>query len=80
MVIFQAIQLPELDKNRVIEQHMTLIFDGSIRYNLILLGTAFLMKSGIDIIYSSGTIEWFDSKLPMQDLLQLNLNIWHIQN
>ncbi len=64
MVILQAIQLPELDKNLVIEQHKALVFDGSIRYDLI-LGANFLTKSGIDIKYSSGTMEWFDSELPM---------------
>jgi hypothetical protein len=42
------------------------VFDGNIRYNLI-LGADFLTKSGIDIKYSSRTIEWFDSELPMQD-------------
>jgi hypothetical protein len=42
------------------------VFDGDIRYNLI-LGADFLTKSGIDIKYSSGTVEWFDSELPMRD-------------
>jgi hypothetical protein len=67
MVILQAIQLPELDKNQVIEQHKALVFDGSIRYDLI-LGANFLTKSGIDIKYSSGTIEWFDSELPIEEI------------
>jgi hypothetical protein len=48
MVILQAIRLPELDKNRVIEQHKALVFDGSIIYALI-LGADFLTKSGIDL-------------------------------
>ena len=64
MVVLHAIRLPELDKNRVIDQHKALVFDGEIRYNLI-LGADFLTKSGIDIKYSFGTIEWFDSELPM---------------
>ncbi len=72
MVILRAIQLPE-DKNQVIEQHTALMFDGSIRNDLI-LGANFLMKSGINIKYSSGTIEWFDSKLPMQDPNHLDNN------
>jgi hypothetical protein len=58
--------LPELDKNRVVDQHEALVFDGEIRYDLI-LGADFLTKTGIDIRYSSGTIEWFDSELPMRD-------------
>ena len=66
MVVLCAIRLPELDKDRVINQHKTLVFDGNIRYDLI-LGANFLAKSGIDIKYSSGTIEWFDSELPMRD-------------
>ena len=66
MVVLRAIRLPELDKNRVIDQHKALVFDGNIRYDLI-LGADFLAKSGIDIKYSSGTVEWFDSELPMRD-------------
>ena len=42
------------DKNRVIDQNKVLVFDGDIRYDLI-LGADFLTKSGIDIKYSSGT-------------------------
>ena len=66
MVVLRAIRLPELDKNRIVDQHKALVFDGDIRYDLI-LGADFLTKSGIDIKYSSGTIEWFDSELPMRD-------------
>jgi hypothetical protein len=66
MVVLWAIRLPELDKNRVIDQHKALVFDGDIRYDLI-LGADFLAKSGIDIKYSSKTIEWFDNELPMRD-------------
>jgi hypothetical protein len=66
MVVLRAIPLPELNKNRVIDQQKALVFDGDIRYDLI-LGANFLAKSGIDIKYSSGTVEWFDSELPMQD-------------
>jgi hypothetical protein len=42
------------------------VFDGNIRYDLI-LGADFLAKSGIDIKYSSGTIEWSNNELPMRD-------------
>jgi hypothetical protein len=66
MVVLRAIRLPELDKNRVIDQHKALVFDGDIRYDLI-LGADFLAKSGIDIKYSSGTVESFDNELPMRD-------------
>jgi hypothetical protein len=52
MVVLRAIRLPELDKNRVVDQHKALVFDGDIRYDLI-LGANFLTKTGIDIRYSS---------------------------
>jgi hypothetical protein len=48
MVVLCAIRLPELDKNRVIDQHKAFVFDGDIRYDLI-LGADFLAKSGINI-------------------------------
>ena len=41
MVVLRAIRLPELDKNRVIDQHKALVFDGDIHYDLI-LGANFL--------------------------------------
>jgi hypothetical protein len=56
MVVLCAIRLPELDKIRVVKQHKVLVFDGDIRYNLI-LGANFLTKSSIDIKYSSRIIE-----------------------
>ena len=65
--------MPELDKNRVVDQHEALVFDGKVRYNLI-LGADFLTKTGIDIRYSSGTVEWFDSELPMRDPKYLDSN------
>jgi hypothetical protein len=71
MVVLCAMQLPELDRNRVVEQHKAFVFDGDIRYDLI-YGANFLTKSGINIKYSSRTIEWFDSKLPMRDPKQLD--------
>ena len=47
--------MPELNKNRVVDRHEALVFDGKVRYDLI-LGANFLTKTGIDIRYSSGTI------------------------
>ena len=49
------------------------MFDGDIRSDLI-LSDDFLTKSGINIKYSSGTIEWFDSEFPMQDPKCLDTN------
>jgi hypothetical protein len=61
----------ELDKNRVVDQQKALVFNGQCKYDVI-LGTDFLSKSGIDIKYSTGTIEWFNSELPMRDPHQLD--------
>ena len=70
MVVMRHIRLPELDKNRVVDQQKALVFDGACKYDVI-LGADFLSKSGIDIKYSSGIIEWFDSELSMRDPHQL---------
>ena len=67
----RSLRLPELDKNRVVDQQKALVFDGTCKYDVI-LGADFLLKSGIDIKYSTGTIEWFDSELPMRDPHQLD--------
>ena len=58
------LRLPELNKNRVVTQQKALVFNGACIYDVI-LGADFLSKSGIDIKYSSGIIEWFDSELSM---------------
>jgi hypothetical protein len=65
------LRLPELDKNCVVDQQQALVFDGHCKYDAI-LGADFLSKSGINIKYSTGTIEWFDSNLPMRDPRQLD--------
>jgi hypothetical protein len=36
------------------------------RYNVI-LGADFLIKTGIDVKYSTGTMEWFDNELPLHN-------------
>jgi hypothetical protein len=33
----------------------------------VILGADFLSKTGIDVKYSTGTIEWFDNELPMHN-------------
>ena len=45
---------------------MFLIFDQKHQYDII-LGSDFLTKSGINIIYSTSTMEWFDNVLPMRE-------------
>ena len=66
MVVMRSLRLPELDKNRVVDQQKALVFDNDCKYDVI-LGADFLSKTGIDIKYSTGTIEWFDTELPMRD-------------
>ena len=70
MVVMEDIRLPELDKNRRVNQHKLFVFDHETRYDVI-LGTDFLTKTGIDIKYSTGTIQWFDNELPMRDPLSM---------
>ena len=56
MGVLHNLRLPELDKNRNIEQQKALIFDAdSCKYEVI-LGADFLSKAGIDVKYSTGTI------------------------
>jgi hypothetical protein len=67
MVVMRNLRLPELDKHRNVEQQKALIFESdTCRYDVI-LGADFLTKTGIDIKYSTGTIEWFENELPLCD-------------
>ncbi len=67
MVVLRNLRLPELDKNRNADQQKALVFDAdSCRYDVILCAD-FLSKTGIDIKYSTGTIEWFHNELPLRD-------------
>jgi hypothetical protein len=40
----------------------------------VVLGADFLSKTGIDVKYSTGTIEWFDNELPLRDTRYLQSN------
>jgi hypothetical protein len=71
MVVLRNLRLPELDKNCNVDQQKALVFDAdSCRYDVI-LGADFLSKTGIDVKYSTGTIEWFDNELPLCDACYL---------
>ncbi len=37
----------------------------------MILGADFLRKTGLDVKYSTGTIEWFDNELPLRDTCYL---------
>ncbi len=67
MVIMCNLRLPELDKNRNVDQQMALVFESeTCKYNVI-LSADLLTKTGIDVKYSTRTIEWFDNELPLRD-------------
>jgi hypothetical protein len=67
MVVLHNLRLLELDKNHNVVQQKALIFDAdSCRYDVI-ISADFLSKTGIDVKYSTGTIEWFDNELTLQD-------------
>jgi hypothetical protein len=42
----------------------------------VILGADFLNKTGIDVKYSTGTIEWFDSELPLYDTRTLQIKVF----
>jgi hypothetical protein len=73
VVGMRNLRLPKLDKKCVVDQQKALVFDGDCKYDVI-LGADFLSKSGIEIKYSTGIIEWFDNELPMCDPHQLDGN------
>ena len=64
MVILRNVRLPEFDKNQKIEEIKALTFDQNCRYDVI-LGADFLTKAGINIMYKTGTMEWFENVIPM---------------
>ena len=64
MVILCDIQLPEFDKSRRVNEQKAIVFDHNTRYDII-LGTDFSAKTGIDIKYSTKSIQWFKNELPM---------------
>ncbi len=67
MVIMRNIRLPELDKNRNVDQQKALTFESDTCKYDVILGTDFLTKTGIDVKYSTCTIEWFENELPLRD-------------
>jgi hypothetical protein len=49
-----------------VDEQKALIFEKKCRYDVI-LGSDFLTKSGIDIMYSDGTMSWFGNALNMRE-------------
>jgi hypothetical protein len=67
MVVMRNLRLPELDKNRNIDQQKALMFESETCKYDVILGADFLTKTGIDVKYSTGTIQWFENELPLRD-------------
>ena len=65
-VKLRNLRLPEFENNKKLEQLDALIFDKKCRYDII-LGANFLQKTGIDVLYSKGVIQWLDSEIPLRD-------------
>ena len=49
-----------------IQEHKVLVFDTPCQYNII-FGSDFLTKVGMKINYDESVVEYYDSKLPLQD-------------
>ncbi len=84
--MMQDIRLPELNKNRRINQQKELVFyNNNIKYNII-LDTLFLSKTGIKLNYTERNMEWFDCSISLCPPGGLDLNefdamedMFHIQ-
>ena len=62
------LRLPELDKNRNVDQQKELAFESTSCECDVILGADFLtQKTGINIKYSTHTIEWFENDLSLWD-------------
>jgi hypothetical protein len=65
VVTMHNLRLPDLDKNRRINQQKVLVFaNDNVKYNII-LGTNFLSVTVIKLNYSEGKMEWFDCSIPL---------------
>jgi hypothetical protein len=49
MVVLRNLRLPELDKNRNVDQQKALMFDADFSRYDVILGADFLSKTGIDV-------------------------------
>jgi hypothetical protein len=62
--IMHNLRLPEFNKNRNVDQQKALVFQPETCKYDVILGADFLTKTGIDVKYSTGTMEWFYIELP----------------
>jgi hypothetical protein len=61
------LRLPEFDKIRNVNQQKELVFQSETCKYDVILGADFLTITGIDVKYSTGTMEWFDNEFPMRN-------------
>ena len=62
MVVLRDIRLLEFNRNRKINEQKALVFDHPCRYDII-AGTDFLDKIGIDFLYSTKEVKWFEDTI-----------------
>ncbi len=67
VVIMRNLRLPEFDKSRNIYQQKELVFQSETCKDDVILGADFLTKTGIDVKYSTGTIERFNNELTLRN-------------
>jgi hypothetical protein len=67
VVTMRNLRLPEFDKNRHVDQQKALVFQSETCKYSIILGADFLTKTGKDVKYSTGTMEWLDSELQLRN-------------
>ena len=65
MVRLRDRRLPKLYKNRCIDKQRALLFEGSCQYGVI-LGSDFLEKTGINLLYKKKVTDWFGVTVPMR--------------
>ena len=67
LVIMRNLRLPEFDKSRNVDQQKALVFQSKTCKYDVIFGADFMTKTGIDVKYSTGTMEWFDSELQLRN-------------
>jgi hypothetical protein len=67
IVIMHNLRLPEFDKNKNFDQQKALVFQSETCKYDVILGADFLKKTGIDVKYSTETMEWFDNELQLHN-------------
>jgi len=61
------LRLPEFDKSRNVDQQKAFVFQSETCKYDVILGAEFLTQTGIDVKYSTGTMEWFNSELQLRN-------------